>query len=292
MKHKSMKWIAVAGLCAALCGCNKNETSETVAQNDAAQSAVRAPAIAETGAPEAKNSNAGTPGADTAENGAPGAENNEAGAENSEPKGVLCEDDYCRCGNIGCGRGSRCNGGACVCGNERSDVSTDLYRCENGMLKCIGTGGFDACECGAVSCSVGANCIDRKTCACGGKPQTKEVRNAPDQWRCADGQWRCASGSRNNARGCGCADAPNACGWGATCENDRCMCGNAAFEGDPATYECDNGRVVCGVSEGCPCGEARCGYGAACRSGACFCGDKPWQFERGALCENGQIKRL
>ncbi len=283
MKHTSKKWIAVAGVCAALCGCNKNETAETVAQNqDVAQSAVEA------SAGDAKFRSPAR--AESGETGAP-IGTSAADAANPEPKGVLCEDDYCKCGNIGCGRGSRCDGGACVCGNERSDVSTDLYRCEGGLLKCIGTGGFDACECGAVSCSVGANCIDRKTCACDGKTQTDEVRNAPEKWRCSDGQWRCASGSRNNAQGCGCADAAYACGWGATCENGRCMCGNAVFEGDPATYECDAGRVVCGVSEGCPCGNSRCGYGATCRDGACFCGDTPWQSARGAFCEDGQIKR-
>lgn len=209
----------------------------------------------------------------------------------TEPKGVLCKDDSCLCGKILCGRDSRCDDGVCVCGNERYAFSTDLYVCENGRLKCVGTGGFDSCECGTATCSIGTHCNGDNTCACDGKKPTPEALKAPESWRCQGGVWTCAAGSRAGGPGCECGGQPNKCGAGTSCVDGKCMCASAAFDLDAAAYACENDKIVCGLSDGCACGAAKCGQGGTCRDEACYCGDQPWKFSAGTYCSEGKVHR-
>lgn len=214
--------------------------------------------------------------------------NQEVGAvKGTDNTGIRCETESCRCGEIFCGKNGHCLEGTCVCGTSRLEFSTDAYICEDNAWKCLGTGGFISCSCGSIECSIGSTCINGRECMCGNTAAPDYVAKAVGAWKCENDRWTCASGSRNGEKGCVCDT--KLCGWGAACHNGQCTCGDSVFSGDPATYECQNGRSVCGVYEGCVCGATLCGQGGECRGNACYCGDHLWPFSHGTICENGSI---
>lgn len=209
-----------------------------------------------------------------------------------------CQNDYWICDKKGgcgdaetaCAYGETCFSPVAHCFGVELREDLAKYRCEDKLWTCRHS---DGCRCGGELVPFGTHCRDSEAyCDIVRKPNKgnyKCVGACVPQLTASVYHWIC-----QDFEGCPCGEG--ICGFGATCTDGECFCGEDDAPEAMAQYRCYSERAlgvshseieslgywICNREAGCRCGDKLCTMGESCNDdGKCEMRDpdRPTYYE-------------